>query len=139
MGADTSTLQSINSLSQSLSDIESKLTAMEAVHLHHERTISHDNKVFISGKLIQCRSGITLAVGPVIGLVGPTSVRILLEACGPIGNSVEITFNFYSADELDTRTRFLREEVARHYYLSITISNIVAILISISILIITAS
>lgn len=106
MGADTSTLQSIDSLSLSLFEIEKKLTSIEAVHLHHERTISHDNKTYISGKLIECRSGITLIVGPVIGLIGLTTVRLLIET----NHSSELSFNFFSVDELSTESRFIREE-----------------------------
>jgi hypothetical protein len=107
MGADTSTLQSIDALSTTLADIESKLTTIENVHLHHEKTISHDNKAFISGKLIACRSGVSMTVGPIIGIVGPDTVRILVET----NQSTELTFNFFSAEELSTDARFLYEEV----------------------------
>lgn len=107
MGADTSTLQSIDSLSKSLFDIENKLTVIENVHLHHERTISHDNKAFISGKLIECQPGISLVVGPVIGIIGHDCVRILIET----NQSTEVSFNFFAADELSTNNRFLFEKV----------------------------
>ena len=107
MGADTSTLQSIDALSKSLAEIETKLTTIENVHLHHERTISHDNKAYVSGKLIACRPGVSLIVGPVIGAIGCDQVRILVET----NESTELTFNFFAADELSTVNRFLFEEV----------------------------
>jgi hypothetical protein len=51
MGADSSTLSSIESLGSTLTEIERKLGAIEDAHLHHERTICHDNTIIIIGTL----------------------------------------------------------------------------------------
>lgn len=107
MGAETSTLQGIDSLSASLLDLERKLTIIEDSHLHHERTITHDNTVLISEKKILCRPGVSLTVGPIIGLVGPESARILIET----DTSADITFYFFLLDELGSKSKFLFEEV----------------------------
>ncbi len=115
MGADTSTLQSIDALSTTLSEIESKLSIIENVHLHHEKTISHDNKAYISGKQIICRSGVNLTIGPVIGIIGYDQVRIMVETNLP----TELSFNFYAADELSTTARFLFDAVSSIPYVLI--------------------
>ena len=47
-----------------MTEIERKLGAIEDAHLHHERTICHDNNILISGKRIQCNNNIKLLVGP---------------------------------------------------------------------------
>lgn len=44
MGADSSTLQSIESLNTTLEDIEKKLFVIEDVHLHHERRLVVDQE-----------------------------------------------------------------------------------------------
>jgi hypothetical protein len=107
MGAETSTLASIESLSASLGDIERKLAVLEDAHLHHERTICHDDTVIISGKRIQCRSAINLTLGPIVGLVGQTFGRILVETDA----DAEISLFIYLVDEMNTEARFQSEEV----------------------------
>lgn len=94
MGADSSTLQSIESLNSTLEDIEKKLFVIEDVHLHHERTIAHDDSVLISGKKIGCRSGVRLTCGPVLGAVGSDFARILVE----VDYDSMLTLNIFVAD-----------------------------------------
>ena len=94
MGADSSTLQSIESLNTTLEDIEKKLFVIEDVHLHHERTIAHDDSVLISGKKIGCRSGVRLVCGPILGAVGSNFARILVE----VDYDAELTFNVFVSD-----------------------------------------
>lgn len=107
MGAESSTLSAIDSLGNTLSDIERKLGVIEDVHLHHERTICHDNAVLVSGKMIQTRPRVNLIIGPLLGLVTQTSVRILVET----DSDTELSINFFLVDELHTEARFIYEEV----------------------------
>ena len=79
MGADSSTLKSIDSLSSTLTDIEKRLTQIEDVQIHHERTIALDNSVIISGKRILCNHDASIVTGPIIGQLTINSARILLE------------------------------------------------------------
>ena len=102
MGADSSTLQSIESLNSTLEDIEKKLFIIEDVHLHHERTISHDDSVLISGKKIGCRSGVRLICGPVIGVIGSNFARVLVE----VDTDSELTFNVFVTDAQLICTRY---------------------------------
>lgn len=103
MGADSSTLQSIESLNSTLEDIEKKLFVIEDVHLHHERTISHDDAVLISGKKIGCRSGVRLLCGPVLGVIGSNWARIMVE----VDKDAEISFNVFVADRKLLCTRYV--------------------------------
>ena len=103
MGQDSSTLQSIESLNSTLEDIEKKLFIIEDVHLHHERTISHDEAVVISGKQIVCRSGVKLLCGPVLGLIGSSFARILVE----VDQDAAISFNVFQTDAKLICTRFV--------------------------------
>ena len=57
MGAESSSLLAIESLNSTLTNIEKKLGVIEDVHIHHERTICHDNVVIVSGKRIKCFPG----------------------------------------------------------------------------------
>ena len=107
MGAETSTLQSIESLNATLNDIETKLGVVEDIHLHHERTICHDDTVLVSGKLIRCNSGTILNIGPIVGLVGQYSARILVE----VDTAAEITLNFFIIDDRASFSRFQCEKV----------------------------
>lgn len=107
MGAESSSLRAIDSLNETLSNIEYKLGVIEDVHLHHERTICHDNVVLVSGKQIICNPGVELVVGPVLGLITQTSARILVEA----NITATLTINFFVLDSLHTEARFVREEV----------------------------
>lgn len=99
---ESSTLESVESLSSTLLEIERRLTSIEDVHLHHDRTICHDNTILVSGKLINCQPGVKAIVGPIIGLVSQTSARILIEVNIP----TTLTFNVFHVDELTTDGRF---------------------------------
>lgn len=103
MGADSSTLQSIESLNSTLEDIEKKLFVIEDVHLHHERTISHDDSVLISGKKIECRSGVRLLCGPVLGVIGSSWARIMVE----VDADAELSFNVFVTDGKLICTRYM--------------------------------
>ncbi len=107
MGAESSSLRAIDSLNATLSKIEHKLGVIEDVHLHHERTICHDNVVIVSGKKILSNPGVDLVVGPILGLITQNSVRILLEA----DTTATLTVNFFVLDALHTEARFLCEDV----------------------------
>ena len=105
MGAESSSLQAIDSLNDTLANLERKLGVIEDVHLHHERTICHDNTVLVSGKQIVSDPGVDLVVGPIVGLITQNSVRILVEA----NTSATLTVNFFLMDALHTEARFIAE------------------------------
>ena len=107
MGAESSSLQAIESLNSTLGDIERKLGVIEDVHLHHERTICEDNMVLVSGKRIASDPNTELVVGPVLGLITQDSVRILVEA----DNTTTLTVHFFLMDELHTEARFVSGDV----------------------------
>mmetsp|Transcript_24746 Transcript_24746/g.33997 ORF Transcript_24746/g.33997 Transcript_24746/m.33997 type:complete len:1591 (-) Transcript_24746:85-4857(-) len=87
MGAESSTLQGIESLNSSLLEMKQKLDAVENAHVHLGNSLNNDmsdilhmdTKVIAHGQSIWCRESINLVVGPVIGLVLCNSVRILVE------------------------------------------------------------
>jgi hypothetical protein len=79
MGADSSTLQSIESLNGTLNDIERKLFLVEDAHLHHDQTIARDDSIVVYSKSIACRSNVNLIVGPVLGSISTDSCRVLVE------------------------------------------------------------
>jgi hypothetical protein len=79
MGAESSTVQSVERLGQTLVDIERKLTLLEANHIQRSSAVSESNTVWVSGRSIECRPWVHLTVGPVIGLIGQTYARILIE------------------------------------------------------------
>lgn len=108
MGAEASALQSIDSLNRTLSSIEERLGALEDGHIHHERTIGIDNCVLVSGKKIACRSGVSMMVGPIIGLVSHNSARIVIETDA----DTELTFHSFLADEITTESRYQKSEVS---------------------------
>lgn len=108
MGAESSTLQSIESLNTTLSEIERKLGVVEDVHLHHERTICHEDSFVISGKQIRCNPLANLTIGPVIGLLGHNLVRLLVET----NIDTVISFNVFVVDEIVTDCRFIYEKVS---------------------------
>lgn len=102
MGADSSTLKSIESLNATLDGIEKKLFVIEDVHIHHERVISQDDSIIISGKMIQCRSGVKLLCGPVLGTYGTDFARILVE----VDCDGDITLNVFNVDNSLMSTRY---------------------------------
>jgi hypothetical protein len=107
MGAETSTLQSIESLNKTLTDIENKLGIVEDIHLHHERSICHEDSVVISGKLIRCNASVQLIVGPVVGLIGQDFARIMVEASA----DCTICLNVFVIEDRASFSRFLFEQV----------------------------
>ena len=106
MGAETSTLQSIDSLSKTLIDIEQKLSNIETLQFHHERTIALDNTILIADKVITCNSQVKLTVGPIIGIVSSDYVRILIET----NIDANITFYIFEINSLfQLRPQFIYE------------------------------
>ena len=106
MGAETSTLQSIDSLSSTLQDIEKKLTNIESLHFRHERTIALDNTIMIADKPIICRQEVKIITGPVIGLIGHNFFRILVET--NVNSTVSI--NVFSVNS-SGQASFVSEQV----------------------------
>jgi hypothetical protein len=107
MGAETSTLQSIESLNKTLTDIETKLGVVEDIHLHHERSICHDDMVIISGKPIRCNPTVRLAVGPVVGLLGQDFARIMVES----NCDADLSYHVFIIDDRASFSRYLFEMV----------------------------
>lgn len=95
MGADTSTLHSIESLNQSLDDLTNKLKSIEILQCKNERIVSLDNKVYVADKEISCRPDIQLIVGPVVGLIGTNFSRILIE----INEEADISFFVFAIEQ----------------------------------------
>lgn len=79
MGAQNSTLKSIELLSSTLTSIEERLFEIEDVHLHHNQGLVKNSFLLVSGKQIACNPNVQLLVGPVVGLVGVDFCRILIE------------------------------------------------------------
>lgn len=125
MGADSSTLQSIESLNSTLEGIEKKLFIIEDIHLHHERVISQDNSVLISGKAIHGRIGTRLLCGPILGTIGTTFARILVE----VDNDVELTWNVFQVDNHLITSRYcfsLSSFVRRNVPTCIKVDNLLS-------------
>ena len=81
MGAESSSINSIDSLGKTLVDIEHKLSQLESTNLHQSKDTSlfDGHSVTVSGRVIECRPWINLIAGPVVGLVGQTFARVLIE------------------------------------------------------------
>eukprot|EP01041_Mallomonas_annulata_P004510 gene4510-8965_t len=106
---ESSTLDSVEALSVTLTDIERKLTSIEDVHLHHDRTICHDDVIIISGKRIACRSAVSLIVGPVLGTISQTTVRVMIET----DISTTIEFHLFHVDELIPTGRYHSSKIVQ--------------------------
>lgn len=101
--AESSTLQSVDSLSTTLDEINKKLIAIEDIHLHHERVTCTDETIIIHGKRVKCYSAVNIVVGPIVGLIGENFIRYMLE----INRNAELTVNVFSTqNDLVTETRF---------------------------------
>lgn len=107
MGAESSTLQSIESLNQTLSDIERKLGIVEDIHLHHERNIFCDDGVVVSGRLIKCNANVHLRIGPILGLIGQNFARVLIET----NVDTCVSWNLFEVDDRQGFARFITHEV----------------------------
>ena len=120
---ESSLLQSVDSLSAALDEIEQKLGTVEDVHTHNESTLCHDGNVIVCGKRIKCRPGIELMVGPVLGLITQTSARILVETVVP----TVMTLDVFLYDQYSTTGRHMQritfETLAKAPYAH-TISNL---------------
>jgi len=106
--AESSTLQSVESLSTTLDEINKKLVVIEDIHLHHERITCTDETIIVFGKRVKCLSTVEIVVGPIVGLVGEDFIRFMLE----INKSTEITLNvFIVENDLATETKFYSTKV----------------------------
>lgn len=102
--AESSAIRSVENLSYTLEELNNKLGVIENIHLHRERTLCSDDTLVVANTRIQCRSFVTVKVGPIVGLVGPNHVRILIE----VNCAADISLNVFSAvDKLATEDRFL--------------------------------
>ena len=79
MGAAESDLGSADSLRDQISSLEKKLSSLSAAHLDHTVHPSSGPILTIAGARLVCREDVTILTGPVIGLVTPTSARVLIE------------------------------------------------------------
>jgi hypothetical protein len=108
MGADSSTIQGVQSLGATLDQIERRLRDVEDYEIHHERSICNADTVVVSGKQILCRPGIHIVVGPVIGIVGQTFARFLVET----NVDVELRLNIFDTTKQLPDSRFCFEHVS---------------------------
>lgn len=93
MGAESSISASVASLNTTLDRIERRLLTIEDIHLHHDVSLNRNDCVIISGCAIKCNNNIDLVIGPVIGKLGSTFVRILLEVHWRPGDYNSLTVN----------------------------------------------
>lgn len=91
MGTNSSTLRSVESLGDTLRSIESRLFDIEDIALHHETGIFSNNTCVVSGKVILGNPNIRLTIGPILGLVGTSFFRVLVET----NSSGPLTFNVF--------------------------------------------
>ena len=111
--AESSTLQSVESLSATLDDINKKLVQIEDIHLHHERVNCTDETIIVHGRRVKCLSTVQIVVGPIVGLIGEDFIRVLLE----VDRDTEITFNvFCTQNDLSTETQFVATTVIVHHW-----------------------
>ncbi len=123
--AESSTLQSVESLSATLDEINQKLIAIEDIHLHHERIVCTDEIIIVHGRRIKCLSSVEIIVGPVVGLVGENFIRFLLE----INRDTELTINvFLSPNNLNTDIK--------HQFTTVSIRDTLIVLFLITFLLI---
>jgi len=107
--AESSTLQSVESLSATLDEINKKLIVIEDTHLHHERVTCTDETIIVHGKRVKCLSTVEIVVGPIVGLVGEDFIRVLLE----VNRDTDITLNVFTAqNDLSTHTQYVSTTVS---------------------------
>ena len=118
MGADSSTLRSIESLNKTLTDLEHKLYLIEDSHVILNNndndnvinnTVAVDNNVLLFNTRVKCRESINLLVGPILGIVTHNTVRVLVE----ISSDADISFNIFIREEISTDQ--LKTEKANFY------------------------
>jgi hypothetical protein len=107
MGAESSALQGVHALGATLDDIERRLRNVENFEIQNENTIALSDSVFISGKVIGCRANVDVIVGPVIGIIGQTFARILLET----NVDSDVTLNVFIMSDPVTEARFYAQKV----------------------------
>ncbi|GMH50847.1 hypothetical protein TL16_g00884 [Triparma laevis f. inornata] len=97
MGAAESDLASSESLRDQISALEKKLSSISSQHQDFEVwPESTEGRILtIAGARLQCRGGVKVLTGPVIGKVGSTDARVLLE----ISVEAEITMFVSLVDE----------------------------------------
>lgn len=109
MGADSSTLQGIESLNSTLSEIESRLFDVEDIQLHHEAALFHNNSIVVAGKQIPMNPNCKLVVGPILGTIGTTMLRILVE----VDRDSLLTFNVFRSHASFVSERFIHSASVR--------------------------
>lgn len=95
MGADSSTLNSVECLNGTLESIEDRLFDIEDTYLRHESSVVLDTCIVVGDKVISCNANINLVAGPVLGRLNSTSIRIGME----INRSATLEFFVFVADE----------------------------------------
>jgi hypothetical protein len=107
MGAESSSLQAVGLLNESLDTIEKRLFNIEDLILHHNQTVSIDNSIFISGVRVLVNPLVNIICGPVISSITENSLSVLLE----IDQDCMISFSFFHKSYgLLTKDRFIRTE-----------------------------
>jgi hypothetical protein len=102
MGAESSVTSNIYALNECLDNIEKRLFYIEDQYLHHEATLLTDNSLIISGKRIDCSHTCHLTIGPILGTIGSTFARLMIETdC-----DAEITLNVFVKDNIHLKDRF---------------------------------
>lgn len=101
MGIESSSLQCVESLNDTLDRIENRLLTIEDLYLHHDASFTLNDNLSISGKSIICNPSVNLILGPVIGLVTSSSIRLMVEVdCDSM-----VEFHIFQSDEIFARKR----------------------------------
>jgi hypothetical protein len=109
MGADSSTLQSIQTLDDTLGSIERRLFNIEDIYLHHERAVVEDSHLLVCGKRIATSGSVNLIVGPILGSFSESFVNVAVE----IDQEADISLNVFLASSALMEDRFVSTTVER--------------------------
>jgi hypothetical protein len=123
MGVESSSLQCVESLNDTLDKIENRLLTIEDLYLHHDASFTLNDNICVSGKTIICNSTVNLVLGPIIGLVTSTSIRLMVEVdCDSM-----VDFNIFQSDEIFASKRHfisVQQHAKRGEPLVITLRNL---------------
>ena len=88
------------------SEVERKLSHLERTNIQKFRAISSNNTVLVFGRVIECRPWVHLTVGPVLGLIGQTFARVLIETDAESA----VTVHVFEVDRVLSSSRFLCQD-----------------------------
>ncbi len=106
MGAESSSLQAVESLNHSLETIEKQLFTIEDLLFHHQQTSAINNNITIADIPIPVNESIHFLCGPIISAILPTEIRFLVE----LNESATLScIVFHKNPLLFTKDRFYKQ------------------------------